>query len=343
MCKILISIIIPVYNAEKTIQRTLASLIHNNERIEIICVNDGSTDDSENVIYSMMKHDKRIRYVKQNNQGASAARNNGICHANGEFIMFCDADDEYDNNALLFIKEDIISKEPDFIVFERRTVFQNNRSFDRLKNNNELISIKTNWVEYLNNIFFQREHSTVVCNKVYKASIIMKEKVCFDKGLVLGEDLLFNIAYLKNVKLIVEDGRAIYVQHKVDNSLTSIKRPDYFEQDTIVIKRVKDLYYDYVESLIPFLDRHILNTTIIACDRALNGRDATSIREKRKIIKRVIEDAECKLAYDRSINRVDIAMKRKLNLLFHKHIFVYHMLFILLPRIKGGILNFFRV
>ena len=102
MCNIKVSIIIPIYNAEKHLEECLESCIHQTlEEIEIICVNDGSTDDTEIMLNRYaFKHDKII-ILKQQNQGAGSARNLGMKYVRGEFIAFMDSDDYYPNNEVL--------------------------------------------------------------------------------------------------------------------------------------------------------------------------------------------------------------------------------------------------
>ncbi len=90
----LVSIIVPVYNLENYIKNCLDSLINQTYRnIEILVIDDGSVDRSGEIIKSMAEKDSRIVYIKQQNAGVSAARNNGLEHAKGEYIMFADGDD----------------------------------------------------------------------------------------------------------------------------------------------------------------------------------------------------------------------------------------------------------
>lgn len=100
MCKI--SVIIPVYNAEKYIEKTL-DIISNQtlKDIEIICIDDGSNDKSALLIKKQQANDSRIKYYFQQNSGAGQARNFGIKKSNGEYIAFMDADDAYPNNCAL--------------------------------------------------------------------------------------------------------------------------------------------------------------------------------------------------------------------------------------------------
>ena len=94
MCKI--SVIVPVYNAEDTLETALSSVFMQTlTDIEILCINDGSTDHSADVLTSAQRRDGRVRCLTQKNAGAGMARNKGIAEAKGEYIAFLDADDLY--------------------------------------------------------------------------------------------------------------------------------------------------------------------------------------------------------------------------------------------------------
>jgi glycosyltransferase involved in cell wall biosynthesis len=91
-----VSIVIPVYNVENYLKECLNSLINQTFKdIEIICVNDGSTDNSLNILNEYSQNDNRIKVFNQSNSGAAISRNNGIKEANGEYLAILDADDIY--------------------------------------------------------------------------------------------------------------------------------------------------------------------------------------------------------------------------------------------------------
>lgn len=95
----LISIIVPVYNVASTLERCVKSLTTQTYRhLEILLVNDGSTDQSENICQQLANSDQRIHVYTQTNQGLSAARNTGVKHAHGEFVSFVDSDDYVDSS-----------------------------------------------------------------------------------------------------------------------------------------------------------------------------------------------------------------------------------------------------
>ncbi len=96
-----VSIIVPVYNVENYLDRCLDSLINQSfDDIEIICINDGSTDNSLSILKDYEKKDARVKIINKDNSGVSDCRNNGINVANGEYIVFVDSDDWIDVNMI---------------------------------------------------------------------------------------------------------------------------------------------------------------------------------------------------------------------------------------------------
>ena len=96
-----VSVIIPVYNVEKYLRECLNSVVNQTLKdIEIICVNDGSTDNSLAILQEYAKNDKRIVLINQENKNAGAARNTGLAHATGEYLSFLDSDDFFELNML---------------------------------------------------------------------------------------------------------------------------------------------------------------------------------------------------------------------------------------------------
>lgn len=114
-----VSVIMPVYNVEDYLEDSLFLLLNQTLKdIEIICVNDGSTDNSLNILKNFAKKDSRIKILDQKNYGASIARNNGMEIAQGEYIYFFDADDLIAINILEKLYNNAISNKSDFVVFK---------------------------------------------------------------------------------------------------------------------------------------------------------------------------------------------------------------------------------
>lgn len=117
MGEVKVSVIMPVHNAERFLSETLSYVMNQTlQEIEIICVNDGSSDSSEQIIRTCMEQDQRIRLINQENSYAGVARNNGLAQAAGEYVVFWDADDMFDETALEKMYQEISAAQADICV-----------------------------------------------------------------------------------------------------------------------------------------------------------------------------------------------------------------------------------
>jgi len=181
--KVAVSVIIPVYNVELYLEKCLDSLINQTlKNIEIILINDCSTDNSEVIIQDYLKLDSRIVYLQQStNQGQGFARNYGIKKAKGEYILFVDSDDYIKPDAaeLLYNKAkslDLDVLEADYFKVGNNVVEQRNRQFDSVLSGEE---------------YFETIPYTVgvIWNKLWKTSFIKKHKLYFVKEIF--EDVIY--------------------------------------------------------------------------------------------------------------------------------------------------------
>lgn len=208
-----ISIIIPVYNAEKTLYKCLESLIlQKYKNIEIILINDKSTDKSKEICIEFAEKYNFIKYISnQNNLGVSATRNIGLQEATGEYVMFVDSDDWVDynycdcllnelesHNAQLAISgfwyhNDIMGVEP------QRNVFNEGCYID-IKSKNDVVELYSKW------------HFSALWNKIFLKSIIDKNEIRFDENISIGEDMRFGIDYVRCIDndLIVVINKSLY-------------------------------------------------------------------------------------------------------------------------------------
>lgn len=198
-----ISIIIPVYNAEKYLSRCIESVLKcKNKNIEVILVNDGSNDCSKEICELYVKKDKRVNLINQINQGVSVARNSGIKRATGNYIMFLDADDYLVDDYFEIISKEI-TKDYDFIGFSDYSVNKGEISRDDYPN----IDI---YSENMNTIcqMLMGTHLLHTCwGKLYKRELVIEEKVKFPKSVKIGEDYLFVLEFFKHV----ENGKLVNI------------------------------------------------------------------------------------------------------------------------------------
>lgn len=141
-----VSVIIPVYNTGDYLRETLDSICSQTlEELEIILLDDGSTDNSARIMKEYAKHDSRIQYHRQPNQGLSVARNQAMKHATGKYIYFMDSDDILDKNALQQCYQACEKENLDFTFFDAEPIIESsdNSNIPGYSRNNKL-SVKTN-------------------------------------------------------------------------------------------------------------------------------------------------------------------------------------------------------
>ena len=198
-----VSCIVPVYEARNVIGRCIDSLLAQTYRhIEIIIIDDGSTDGSSQICDEYAKVDKRVTVFHQENSGVSKARNEGLKHAIGDRIMFVDADDEVSPTLV----EYLIGENADWVVGG----FRNNHCTIALKQNRYI----SNEIPGFYATHFHRLYSTVPWGKLYRRSIITNYAIAFDSNIRLGEDLIFNLQYLLRCNSVAAIHTSGYIYHQ---------------------------------------------------------------------------------------------------------------------------------
>ena len=190
--KCLISVVVPVYNVEKYIDRCLNSIINQTYRkLEIIIVNDGSTDNSRKIIDKFSKMDSRIIVIDKNNGGLSEARNVGINAATGDYITFIDSDDfvSYDYIEYLY---SLIEK---YKVKVASSFYQIISSEDEIKTNEEYIDQKLTAREAVNKMLYRENIAHIACGKLYSLDLFRKHILIFLK--LFPEKNTMNLIQLK--------------------------------------------------------------------------------------------------------------------------------------------------
>lgn len=215
-----ISIIIPVYNTEKYLERCLESILNQEiKEIEVIIVNDGSPDNSYLIIERYRKKDKRIKVISKINGGLSSARNAGIKIAKGEYILHIDSDDWIEDGYFKETYEKAKRNNLDILVSDFMTVFENNKKKyikDLKISSSEVISGK----EYIK-LFFDNKIYPAVWNKLIKRELYIKNNILHPENISLGEDLAVTPRLAFYADRIGKINKAYLNYLKNENSITN--------------------------------------------------------------------------------------------------------------------------
>lgn len=242
-----LSIIIPCYNAESFIQKCVKSiLVQKGFDFEIILINDGSKDNTQQRVEELAKTDKRIKIINQPNQGLSGARNTGIENASGGYIMFVDADDWLEPNALELVSQYFNGEE--VFCFSYNRVFEKKIMPRDLKLNGifDASFVQRRIVGLLGNELqdpSQADSLVTVWGKIYNAEIIKKHKIEFIDTKVFGnEDAFFNIQYLEYADRVRVLNLCLYNYRKNNfSSYTNLYKPYLFQQWKSLYKKIEEI------------------------------------------------------------------------------------------------------
>lgn len=264
MCKKKLSIIIPMYNSENDIEDLLTSIVQgNSENIEVIVVDDGSTDDSFKKAISYSKKDNRIKVYQQKNAGAPAARNNGLKHSEGEYIYIVDSDDRLFSSAISRIIKYLDESSPDLLIGSYSVFSEDNKLIESNKFENKIITTASN---NFNEVFFL---SPLPGNKIFKKAVIAENNLKYT-NVKIGQDLNFFIKFIPFAKNILFINENIYKYYVRENSIsrtysrkildisTSINDAEAFYRSNDfsypeIIEKLKVMNYYLQLSKVPFI------------------------------------------------------------------------------------------
>ena len=243
-----VSIIVPVYNVEKYLAQCLDSLINQTlKEIEIICINDGSKDNSTKILTAYAQKDVRIKIINQTNQGISAARNNGISVATGEYIGFVDSDDWVDIDFYEKLYSAGKKYDSDIVAgdFYREGKFLKS---EKLKYRKEELFTKP--AEKVAKAFIPRYN--YVWNKIYRREALLNLNFPFPIG-KFYEDMFWIIRVINNLKSFVTVPKTYYHYRKVKGSIVNQKSVKH-QQDRFLAE--KEMLNYMAKNEIPILIKY---------------------------------------------------------------------------------------
>ena len=214
-----ISVIIPVYNAEEYLNRTLDSVLNQTFKdFEVICINDVSKDNSLDILEEYAKKDERIKVISKENGGLSSARNEGLRRVASELCYFLDSDDYIEPNLLETAFNVFSNNDIDYYCFGSEVYTEENNSLNQeTKTLNKYLKIKFNGIQKATFDVGQNQNIHV-WNKVFKTSIIKNNNIWFVEGL-LYEDIFFTWYYFFLSKKIYFDKNIFHHYRIHSNSI----------------------------------------------------------------------------------------------------------------------------
>lgn len=219
------SVIIPVYNAEKYIDECVQSLLNQKYKdFELILVNDCSTDNSLELCKHYEKQDNRVMVLSQEkNQGVSAARNHGLEHASGKYILFVDSDDFVAENYFETLDLLTANSSRELIVFGNYDYVISDKNKPTVSLSSMNCNITSTEEDAWNKLFLNSFFASP-CNKIFLREILVQYGIRFDTECVCYEDYIFNVEYCKHIEHFIVSDKPLYYYRQFANVSHTSKR-----------------------------------------------------------------------------------------------------------------------
>ncbi len=266
----MISVIVPVYNTEKYLSDCIDSLLKQTyQNLELILVDDGSTDHSGRICDEYSLKDERIKVIHKKNEGVSSARNLGLQNCNGKYIAFVDSDDFVTKNYLELLCQNLLNYKADISIC--------NSSFTRYKCKSGIV-VCDNQLNHCKYTFLY-----YTWGKLFSKQLL--ENVYFDTDLTIGEDSYFIAQLLKRSKYIYYDSTIAYIYRQNPTSLTHTDNSAYWNTALLAWDRISQLYEEgsiaYWSAKLTYMKRF---RQIVNVDRKVIGRYQKEFQKNKKSI-----------------------------------------------------------
>lgn len=325
----MVSIIVPIYNSEKYLRKTLDSIYNQSYKdFEVILVNDGSKDKSLQICEEYKLKNKNTKLISLKNSGVSNARNEGLKNTKGEYICFLDSDDIIDKNYLDEMVKLIRNSDIGVCSYEVIKYKNNETKIIKAMNNKTIDEILITLIlnELLNPLW----------NKIYRTELIKKYNIKFDKDINLGEDLLFNLKYLSHCHDVSTTNLVLYQYYLRSSGLNSNNGMSYVDN----LKRIERTHKITLKDIL-HNDNNIdyLVTFIYKCNlidyKYITKYKEKNLRSKSQYVKTNSFHVEYWKAIDTIINSKNATRFEKfvMILLKNNEIFISHFLLRYLMRI----------
>lgn len=264
--KKLISIIIPVFNVEKYLNRCVESIVKQTyKNLEIILVDDGSPDNSPKLCDEWARKDSRIKVIHKENGGVSSARNVGIQNALGDYIAFVDSDDWIDEAMCEKVVEHAIKTNADMVFFKFRRVYENGKVFENKEVALESVKRKDIKVFFTSCTDKNGNYLDVMgsaCRILFKKNIA--QSCLFSEKLKHGEDLFFVLNCLEKANKVEVLDEVLYNYYYNDQSVTTKVCENYFQNITTLFKHERTYFKEKNLSDYEYFITHAYVSRVVA-------------------------------------------------------------------------------
>ena len=243
-----VSVIVPVYNGEKVLQRCVDSILNQDyKNIEVILIDDGSRDASYEIMQKYALADERVRAVHQENQGVSATRNHGLELATGDYIQFVDVDDYLPYESIKLMAREMEENPVQMVIADFYRVANDTISQKGSIQSGGILTRR----EYAEKMLLSPAdfYYGVLWNKMYQKEIIEKYHIIMDPSISYSEDMIFNLEYLLHVNTVSVLKAPVYYYVKTEGSLVdqNMKLSSVIKMKTSVIRYYNNFYKNILD------------------------------------------------------------------------------------------------
>lgn len=292
------SIIIPVYNSEKYLFRCIDSVLNQTRSdFELILVDDGSKDQSADICKQYAKKDDRIKYIRQENAGVSAARNNGISIASGDYIGFVDSDDEICPDMYETLLREAEKNGADIVLCDAVTVYSNGTTEeDTLPNLLPDKIIKTEEI-YPEQLLYTAGSA---CRCIYKKTLFEDKNIRFPVGIKLSEDRIFNILAIGQADSIYYKKIALYLRHVIISSAVNKYHSDYFSTVIRASEKTEEAlaYGGFDAKFVEMYGRQTVNGAMSAVYNEFHKDSPKKFLQKISVVREICKNERVQRALD---------------------------------------------
>lgn len=301
----LVSIVVPIYNVEKYLEACVDSLIcQTYSRIEIILVDDGATDGSGVLCDRLGERDERIKVIHKSNGGLSDARNTGVRHAGGEYLMFVDSDDQVDSRIVELLMECLEENDADVAICDPAHVFGDYAPEYTVSKERTVYDPQSAICE----MWYQTSFLPSAWGKLYRTELL--SDVIFRVGIIYEDIDMLHLVFAQ-ARAVVHTPSALYAYKHREGSITNQK----FSKRDCEILNICDRLCEYAAAGTPELQRAARAYSVVGALRVeLNAPEEPEFESDRKRARESIERNRAAVLRDRRVRR-----KTKIGLILYRY------------------------